>query len=186
VEHYIPISFLNDFIFCPYSIYFHQLYYERDTQLYHDTFQQSGKLAHKTIDTKTYSTHKNIIQGIEIYSEKYSLFGKIDIYDSNTKTLIERKKQIKKIYDGFIFQLYAQYFGMKEMGYEVEKLKLYDITHNKSYNIDLPENNPELLSKFEQLIEKIKTFNIQTDKVTLNINKCQKCIYSNICDVSLC
>lgn len=186
MESYIPISFLNDFIFCPYSIYFHNLYYNNDTQIFHDTYQAEGKFAHQSIENKTYSTRKHILQNIEVYSEKYQLYGKIDIYDLQTHTLIERKKEIKQIYDGYIFQIYAQYFALTEMNYVVEHLQFYCITHNKKYPIPLPEQAPELLSKFEKLIEKIKTFDITKDKVTLNPNKCARCIYKNICDISLC
>jgi len=34
-ETYIPISTLNDFIFCPYSIYLHNVYENTDESLYH-------------------------------------------------------------------------------------------------------------------------------------------------------
>ncbi len=34
-EDYISISTLNDFIFCPYSIYLHNVYMESDEGLYH-------------------------------------------------------------------------------------------------------------------------------------------------------
>ena len=36
------------------------------------------------------------------------------------------------------YQLYAQYFCLREMGYEVEKLKLYSLDDNKVYEIPLP------------------------------------------------
>lgn len=186
MEPYIPISYLNDFIFCPYSIYFHNLYYQNDTTLYHDTYQTEGKIAHSSIEQQSYSTKKNILQNIDVYSEKYGIYGKIDILDVDTATLIERKKQIKTIYDGYIFQLYAQYFALKEMNYTIKKIKLYCMTHNKNYPIPLPEENPKMLEKFEQLVQKIKTFDPNKTPVTLNENKCAKCIYKNICDISLC
>ena len=37
MEDYISISQLNDFIFCPYSIYLHNVYMETDEGLYHAT-----------------------------------------------------------------------------------------------------------------------------------------------------
>ena len=33
-EDYISISTLNDFIFCPYSIYLHNVYMESDSYMY--------------------------------------------------------------------------------------------------------------------------------------------------------
>lgn len=62
MEPYIPISFLNDFIFCPRSIYFHQLYGKSDESLYHSTDQSEGKAAHATVDAKTYTTAKKVLQ----------------------------------------------------------------------------------------------------------------------------
>lgn len=50
---YISISTLNDFIFCPYSIYLHNVYMESDEGLYHATPQTKGKLAHEPVDTKS-------------------------------------------------------------------------------------------------------------------------------------
>lgn len=35
MDNYISISTLNDFIFCPYSIYLHNVYMEADEGLYH-------------------------------------------------------------------------------------------------------------------------------------------------------
>ncbi len=51
-EDYISISTLNDFIFCPYSIYLHNVYMESDEGLYHATPQTRGRNAHETIDIK--------------------------------------------------------------------------------------------------------------------------------------
>jgi CRISPR-associated protein Cas4 len=44
-EDYISISTLNDFIFCPYSIYLHNVYMEADEGLYHATPQTQGRIA---------------------------------------------------------------------------------------------------------------------------------------------
>jgi len=52
MDDYISISTLNDFIFCPYSIYLHNVYMETDEGLYHATPQTRGKIAHETIDNK--------------------------------------------------------------------------------------------------------------------------------------
>lgn len=185
MEPYIPISFLNDFIFCPRSIYFHQLYGRADTSLYHSSYQTAGRAAHKTVDTKTYTTAKSVFQSLEVYSKRYGIGGKIDTYDENKMLLTERKKKIVTIYDGYVFQLFAQYHCLVEMGYEVRALKLYSMDDNKSYPVLPPEANPTMHRKFEDLIMKMRTYRL-TDAFVPNPNKCRFCIYNNLCDVSPC
>lgn len=185
MEPYLPISYLNDFIFCPRSIYFHQLYGRVSTRMYHSQDQVKGLAAHQTVDNQTYTTAKNVLQGIEIYSDKYRLFGKIDTFHQKEQKLIERKKKIKVIYPGYIYQLYAQYFGLVEMGYKVKKIGLHSMDDNKNYPIDLPEQAPDKLANFEAVIEQLFNFNLDKP-MTTNIKKCQRCIYNNLCDVSPC
>ena len=185
MESYLTISFLNDFIFCPRSIYFHQLYGRMSTKMYHSAVQTKGLNAHKTVDNKTYSTSKNILQGIEVYSEKYKLCGKIDTFDQAKGLLVERKKKITTIYDGFIYQLYAQYFCLQEMGYHVKQIKLYSLDDNKSYSICLPKDDAKRMQGFEQLLQDIANYQL-TATFAANANKCRYCIYNNLCDVSLC
>lgn len=179
MENPINITTLNDFIFCPVSIYFHNLYEEIDNRLYQSPVQLDGTNAHKTIDTNTYSGPATK-QGLKVYCEKYNLIGKIDLYNIKTKTLIERKKKIKTIYDGYIFQLYGQYFSMIEMGYEIDYLQLHSIDDNKSYPVQLPSNNKSMLYKFEELISRINSF-APDDFIQSNIEKCSNCIYSPYC-----
>ena len=45
-EDYITISTLNDFIFCPYSIYLHNVYENTDESIFHATPQTQGRIAH--------------------------------------------------------------------------------------------------------------------------------------------
>lgn len=186
METYIPISFINDFIFCPRSIYNHQLYQNREQLLYQGEVQTEGKNAHKNIDEKKYSDKKNILQNFEVYSNRYQLFGKIDIFDVDKKILTERKNNIKTIYDGYVFQVYAHYFCLMEMGYEVEHLNLYDFSKNKKYIIELPEKNPIMLDKFESTLNEIKKFSLLNKNFKANKFKCEKCIYNLLCDYSLC
>ena len=110
MEETILISQLNDFIFCPVSIYFHKLYGNLERRLYQGEKQIKGEYAHSSIDNKYYSTRKDVLQGVDIYSEELNLRGKIDIFDIKTGVLTERKNTIKTIYDGYVFQLYAQYY----------------------------------------------------------------------------
>lgn len=184
MENYLPISYLNDFIFCPNSIYCHQLFGSLSKSLYHSPYQTEGLAAHFAIDNKTYSSKKNMLQGIDIYSEQFNFCGKIDLFDVDKKTLIERKKRISTIYDGYVFQLYAQYYGLVEMGYDVEKIQLYSFDTNKTYPVKLPDQNPEMKEKFIQLISDIQNFNPDNFKQT-NAQKCEKCIYASLCAVSL-
>lgn len=182
---YIPITYLNDFIFCPRSIYFHQLCEGENQMLYHRKEQTNGRLKHESIENKNYSTKKNILQGIYVYSEKYKLCGKIDLFDIGKGVLSERKARIKEIYDGYVFQLYAQYFSLIEMGYKVKKLSLYSYADNKVYNILLPCENIEMLKKFENTIFKINSFNFEINYSEINKQKCINCIYEPLCDVSI-
>ena len=180
----ILITELNDFIFCPISIYFHKMYGNMDRMTYQTADQLNGTAAHKNIDENHYSTKKNIITGLDIYCEKYNLIGKIDVYYCDKKILRERKKKIIKIYDGYIFQIYAQYFSLIEMGYEVEKLQLHSIDDNKTYNIKLPSEDTVMFDKFEKTIEQISLFDMDQFLQT-NVEKCKHCIYEPACDRSL-
>lgn len=181
MDNIIIISNLNDFIFCPVSIYFHNLYGNRSTITYQNSSQINGTSAHEAVDQGTYSTRKNIITALDVYCEKYNLVGKIDMYDADSKTLIERKRQIKVIYDGYVFQLYAQYFALREMGYDVKKLRFHSMVDNKNYNIKLPEEDMEMFRKFEAVIKNIKLFNLE-GFVQNNTDKCRNCIYEPACD----
>src|SRR3989338_8357855 len=96
MEHYIQISKLNDFVFCPRSVYLHSIYDSFTQKTYHRTPQLVGKIKHQTIDKKTYSTSKDILCGLEVYSEKYNLVGKIDIFYKKKGLLVERKTKVKK------------------------------------------------------------------------------------------
>ncbi|NLD09052.1 MAG: type V CRISPR-associated protein Cas4 [Xanthomonadaceae bacterium] len=186
MEHYLPIAFLNDFIFCPRSIYYHQLYRNYRSSVYKAAPQYKGLHAHKAIDQKRYSSKKSILQGYEVYSEKYRLHGKIDTFDQESGILTERKRAIKTIYDGYIFQLYGQYFCLTEMGFSVEKLQFYDMTHNKVYPVMLPHEDHEMRAKFELLINQINHYDLLDTPFTPLLAKCQNCIYSQLCDRSLC
>lgn len=179
----ILITELNDFIFCPVSIYFHKLYGGKDRMIYQSSEQINGTAAHKPVDEGNYSSSKNIITAIDVYSDKYNIIGKIDIYDADKKMLRERKKRVKQLFDGFIFQLYAQYFALTEMGYEVEKLEIYSIDDHKHYPIARPEENLEMLAKFEQLIKDMRDFEIDSYIQDNNL-KCEHCIYEPSCDRS--
>ncbi|MCH2227519.1 MAG: type V CRISPR-associated protein Cas4 [Candidatus Caenarcaniphilales bacterium] len=186
MEVNIPISYLNDFIFCPRSIYYHQLYGNFETRLYQENDQIEGILAHEIIDEQRYSISKKILQGVDVYCSRYGIHGKIDTFDISKGLLTERKKKIVTLYDGYIFQVYAQYFALQEMGHKVSSLKLYSMDDNKNYYIKRPEDDPRRHFEFEQLIENMKNFCIDGENFYTNPNKCERCIYKNLCDYSKC
>ncbi len=179
-EELIKITLLNDYIFCPRSIYFHNLFYDFNEEIYHSHYQKRGKISHKNIETSKYSNRKDILQGISVFSEEIGIIGKIDLYFKKSYELVERKYYIRKIYDGYKYQLYAQFFCLKEMGFVVKKLSLYSLKDNKKYFFNLPsEKDKQFLIS---LVRKIKNYNL-FEKFKQNTNKCKKCIYNNLCDV---
>lgn len=186
MKDYVPISFLNDFLFCPRSIYFHGLYSCFSSSVYKQSPQLKGEIAHESIENNTYSTSKDILQNFEVYSEKYKLFGKLDIYDVKKRKLIDRKREIKTIYDGYIFQLYAYYFCLLEMDFKVDNIILHDLVHNKNYQVTLPQKDKTMHEKFEKLVCDIQSYSLADKSYKPILNKCQNCIYSELCDESLC
>lgn len=181
MEEYIQISKINDFVFCPRSLYFHSLYENFNKDEYQEVAQKEGTLRHETVDKGTYSSRKDIITSLPVYSDRYMIAGKIDIFDKKKGHLIERKTKIKKVYDGYRYQLYAQYFAMEEMGYKVEKLFLHSIKDNKRYEIEKPEGREK--ERFELVIRKIKGYDLLRDNTRPNEMKCSNCIYRNLCDM---
>lgn len=183
MESYILITQLNDFIFCPRSIFFSGIYRNTtSTEFYHQTPQKIGQAVHSAIDEGRYSTKKTILSGTTVYCEKYNLLGKIDIFNIETGMLTERKYSVTTIYDGFRYQLYAQAFALQEMGYDVKAMRIYSVKDNKIYDIPMPDEVE--IKRFEVLISKIKNFSLDAP-INPNPNKCAKCIYNPLCDVQL-
>ncbi|HOU75677.1 MAG TPA: type V CRISPR-associated protein Cas4 [Candidatus Dojkabacteria bacterium] len=176
----IQISKINDFLFCPYSIYIHAIYENFNTDLYHEKYQKQGKISHDNVDSQKYSSSKNILQGQPIYSQKYKLIGKFDIYDKKNKYLIERKYKVSKIHVGYIYQLYAEMLCLCEMGYEVKKMFIHSLSQNQRYEIDLPTREQKQM--FKDLIDSIWGFDPHQFKSPDNPIKCTKCIYNVLCD----
>ena len=179
MDDYISISTLNDFIFCPYSIYLHNVYMDTDEGLYHAKPQTKGKMAHETIDNKTAGNRKEDLFSLPVYSAQYRLMGKVDVYRKKEKLLVERKYQLKKIFQGQIYQLWAQYICLLEMGYEVEQMAFYEISTNKMIPISLPDEKG--MAQFTTFIESFYQFD-PADEIHVNPRKCQHCIYFNLCD----
>ncbi len=176
---YIQIANINDFIFCPRSIYFHNCYQKYEEHNFKDKPQVVGTLKHENIDNEKYSTSKNILQSMPVYSEKFKIAGKIDIFDKKKGFLVERKNKIKKIYDGYILQVYAQYFCLKEMGYSVKAIFLHSLSDNKRYKVKLPQRKDE--DNFSRIIKEINDYKLKSN-FKQSRKKCEKCIYSLLCD----
>lgn len=179
MEHNIIISNLNDFIFCPRSIYFHNVYSSFDESMYHSTYQVEGKNSHATIDENKYSTKKTLIQGMPVFSGALGVFGKIDLFDEENGLLVERKRTIKKLYDGYFLQIYAQFFCLVEMGYCVKTIQFHSLSDNKRFDVPLPTEKDK--QKLLAVIQAMKSFDIH-DPFSQNPNKCKMCIYRSLCD----
>ena len=182
-ENSIRLSNINDFLFCPVSIYFHNLLEDADRMMSQSRYQINGTHAHKAIEDGRYTSRKDVLQGIEVYCEKYDLVGKIDLFDVKKGLLTERKKKISHLYDGQIFQVYGQYFALKEMGYEVRTIRVYSMDDNKNYDITVPEDDPDMMSRFEDTIRDMHIFNPE-DYVQSNPCKSSNCIYEPMCGSS--
>lgn len=180
MEEPIAISNINDFCFCPASIYYHNLMPGGENIQFQCRDQINGTAAHKTIDSGTYSSRSSILLGKEVYCEKYGIAGRIDSFDIDKGILTERKKHVWAVYDGLVFQLYAQCFALREMGYSVKKLRMHSIDDNKNYDVKLPEEDHQMLCSFEKVIDSMRTFRL-SDFVQNDLSKCKRCIYRPMC-----
>lgn len=175
----IAISTLNDFIFCPYSIYLHNVYMDADEDMYHAKPQTRGRNAHEKVDEKKTSTRNDVIESLPVLSYELGVYGKIDVYNRTSHHLIERKYLLKKIYRGHYYQLWAQYFCMMEMGYHVNSIAFYEISTHKTHHVPIP--NEEQKSELVMFIESYRNYDPKAP-IIINENKCAHCIYCNLCD----
>lgn len=174
----IPITTLNDFTFCPRSIYFHGIYSNFSDTHYKGKYQKRGTLKHESSDTATYSSQKKYLQGMEVASSEYGLVGKIDIYDKEEKLLIERKAKITTLYPGYVLQLCGQIVCLEEMGFPVHKTLFHSLLDNKRYPYEIGEKDWEY---FFETLEAIRSFDISQSKPIENTKKCSLCIYKSLC-----
>jgi hypothetical protein len=75
---------------------------DTDEGMYKATPQIKGTLVHEGVDHKTSSTKKTDIFSIHVYSDTLGVSGKIDVYKTDKKQLIERKNNLKQIFRGLI------------------------------------------------------------------------------------
>lgn len=178
---FIAISTLNDFIFCPYSIYLHNVFEGTDEDVFYALPQFKGKEAHSSVDSKSNSLGCRVIESLSVQSLKFGLFGKIDLFFLETGELVERKNILKKIFTGQVYQLWAQCICMQEMGYAVKSLSFYEITTRKRTSIKIPDTSD--LLQFSHFLDEYKSVNLRSYKPK-NANKCSHCIYCALCDKS--
>jgi CRISPR-associated protein Cas4 len=135
------------------------------------------------VDTQSYSTSSQILQWISVFSEQFGLNGKIDLFHIDKKSLLERKKLIKKVHPGYILQMHAQYYCLSEMWYDVQTLKLYSLDDNRVYPIDLPTSSDT--ASFSKILEAYRSFDPDDPHFSQNSKKCAQCIYRELCDYYL-
>ena len=68
MNDYISLSTLTDFIFCPYSIYLHNVYMETVDDMCKAVPQTIGKLAHQGVDDKTGTSIRTDLLSLPVYS----------------------------------------------------------------------------------------------------------------------
>jgi len=175
---YIPITMLNDFLFCPYSVYLRNIYHDADDDIYKAVPQVRGSYAHKDIDSGTFQDSEPCITGIPVASHEYGIMGVIDILYTESHHLVERKYKLSKIYQGHIYQLWGQYVCLSEMGYQIQRLSIHSQSDNATHEIPLP--SPTDLATFKGFINTITHTDIANTH-TDNAAQCQGCIYSPLC-----
>lgn len=156
-------------MFCPKSLYLHNVYSAFDTSIYHDIPQTVGSITHENIEDQRYTTSKHILQGLSVYSARLRIKGKIDVYDAKNKCLIERKYLVKQVYTGFRYQLYAQMYCLEEAGFSVKRLFLHSLSNNKRYEIPIP--NEIERKEFEDVVSRMKSF----DAESIQNHTCNRC-----------
>ena len=156
---------------------------EADEDVYKALPQLAGTNAHIATDDQKSSTRKNDLIAMPICSDELGIMGVIDIYKGEQRLLIERKNNLKQIFKGQIYQLWAQYLCMVEMGFMVDKIAFYEISTNKMIYQPIPtDDNKQELKSF---ITKFRNYAPDSTVFTINTNKCKHCIYCNLCDKTL-
>ena len=180
MEELLPITNINDFLFCPRSLYYGNIFRRsRGKDVFKRTPQKIGLAEHQTLDEGTYSSCKDVLTGLTVYCESLGLVGRIDLFDVGKKMLVERKWSVSAVWEGFKMQLYAQCRAVREMGYDVAELKLHSKKDNRTYDIPLPTEGD--WRRLANIIELMKKFRME-DPFAVNPKKCAHCIYSDLCD----
>lgn len=178
-DNAINITSLNDFLFCPYSIYLHNAFMEMDEDIFVATPQVRGKTAHKEIDERVFSVEPDDVQSLKVFSMELGLVGVIDLYRINKRHLIEFKyKGGDSLFLGQKLQLWAQYYCLEEMGYKVERISIFEKSTGVFHDVKLPDSEDKKI--LIDLIERFRSFDL-TQSIEINDKKCAHCIYCNLC-----
>lgn len=156
---------------------------ESDEDTYKAVPQLSGSNAHRSTDSRSASTRKEDIMSLPVYSDELGIAGTIDIFKGKESLLIERKNNLKQIFRGQIYQLWAQYFCMLEMGYTIKNIAFYEISTNKMFYQALPMEKDK--QELELFIKSFRAFKPDHTHFVVNLNKCRHCIYCNLCDKTI-
>ncbi len=154
---------------------------DTDKGLYHATPQTKGVVAHEQLDDRIEQELPDDLYGLAVYSDRLGVMGKIDHYNVSAKRLIEYKNNLKQIFRGQLYQLWAQYFCMIEMGFEINAIGFYELSSGRFIPVDLPDSVE--WNELNQFIARFKNYNPE-DSLKVNVNKCIHCIYCNLCDKS--
>jgi CRISPR-associated protein Cas4 len=180
MDGYISFSQLNDFLFSPFSLYLHECYKDYEENIYQDFFQIAGKQAHETIDDHRYKK-KGWLTSMRLCSPKLEIYGRTDLYNEQTGELVERKRLIKRIYEGYRMQIYAQYYCLLEMNYQVNKIALYSLADNTKYPLETPTSLT--LQRLKLLVKNVQAYQPQFIELMYPGNKSLISIYSNLCPI---
>lgn len=177
----IPISSLNDFLFCPYSLYLHQVYRgTAEEETVKATPQLAGTAAHLRKETDS-TGDQYLITSLPVLSKELGIQGVIDELDIRIGTLTEYKNNVKTIYPGQVMQLHGQYYCLTEQRYDIRRLFLTEISSGTKHEIPLPDKTD--LSELKKLIQRIQNYTPE-QKIDVNPTKCRKCIYCQLCEKS--
>ncbi len=180
METFLPLSYLNDFIFCPYSIYLHQVFDNTKEEVYSAQPQQKGKSQHQIKEQIELADNKvKVLSEIYVISNTLGVYGKIDQYYPTEKKLIERKYSITTIYRGYYYQLWSQYIALQEMGFEVKSIYFQTIKNNQTIAVNLPTKRD--IEELKNHIKKIARYDFNQN-INVNPEKCKRCIYAALCD----
>ena len=180
MEETIPITAINDFLFCPKSLYWGNIARRslaKDS--YQESAQKAGTLSHGNVDSGRYSTRKTVFSGFPVYCEKYGLMGVIDVYDSGSGTIIERKRTVRAVWEGFRMQVFAQALSLMESDFPVKRIKIHSLTDNRTYDVGLPARQD--VDRLEEILGEMRSFS-PWDEFDPDRKRCPRCPYRHLCD----
>ena len=110
MESVLTMTQLNDFLFCPRSLYYSGIYRNGSApEFYHQTPQITGSLAHEAIDEGRYSDRRQVLCGIMVFCEKYGLTLKVTYKGTNDVeeniVLAQSPKAGEEVFENDVFTI---------------------------------------------------------------------------------